>query len=343
MTLSIGRRIGELRRAKHMTQEDVGTAIGVSAAAVSKWETGQSYPDIVLLPRLARLLGVTVDDLLAYVPILDDTAREALYEQIGHAFACEGWTQGLALAEATLREYPDDQALRLLFSGSLMQNLLFAPDEEARAQGRDAQVRWLEEAAATEGGMQAQARQILVSLYMQRKAFDRAEALLAQLDQEIPTVAQAAVNLHLLQEDYGEAGRLAEVLLHSSVVAAFGALKAQVTIAIRREAPEEAQRYAAQAQALVEAVGMADSFRGMVAQTWVAVAWAMQDKDMFFDAAQTLVEAMRTLMQGDAPEDAAREVAMMETLKQDFLQNPQYDPWREDERFDRLLAQLNAK
>ena len=43
----------------------------VTKASVSKWETGQSYPDILLLPKLATFFNVTVDELIGYEPQLN--------------------------------------------------------------------------------------------------------------------------------------------------------------------------------------------------------------------------------------------------------------------------------
>lgn len=53
-----------LRREMGITQEQLAQAMGVTNQAVSKWESGQSYPDITLLPRLAAYFRVTVDELL---------------------------------------------------------------------------------------------------------------------------------------------------------------------------------------------------------------------------------------------------------------------------------------
>ena len=65
MEQTLGMRIALLRKQKPMTQEELAEKMGVSSQAVSKWENDVSCPDIQLLPRLARLLGVTVDELLS--------------------------------------------------------------------------------------------------------------------------------------------------------------------------------------------------------------------------------------------------------------------------------------
>ncbi len=64
MENTIGKRIAALRREKGLKQEDPAQVLDVSSQAVSKWENDQSCPDISLLPKLAKLLGVSVDMLL---------------------------------------------------------------------------------------------------------------------------------------------------------------------------------------------------------------------------------------------------------------------------------------
>lgn len=62
--LRCGEQLAFLRREKQVTQEQLAQAMGVTNQAVSKWESGQSYPDITLLPGLAAYFDVTVDELL---------------------------------------------------------------------------------------------------------------------------------------------------------------------------------------------------------------------------------------------------------------------------------------
>ena len=65
MEMTLGKRIAMLRRQRGLKQDDLANTLGVSAQAVSKWENDQTCPDISLLPKLAELLEVSVDELLS--------------------------------------------------------------------------------------------------------------------------------------------------------------------------------------------------------------------------------------------------------------------------------------
>jgi transcriptional regulator with XRE-family HTH domain len=65
MEMTLGKRIAMLRRQRGLKQDDLANSLGVSAQAVSKWENDQTCPDISLLPKLAELLEVSVDELLS--------------------------------------------------------------------------------------------------------------------------------------------------------------------------------------------------------------------------------------------------------------------------------------
>lgn len=74
----IGEQIAKFRKAKSLTQRELGDAIGVSASAVSQWESGGT-PDISLLPALSDVLGVTVDSLFGR----EEARREDMAEAVG--------------------------------------------------------------------------------------------------------------------------------------------------------------------------------------------------------------------------------------------------------------------
>ena len=57
------KNLKRFRVAKNMTQEQAAEALGVSTQTVSRWECGTTLPDVAMLPEIARLYGVTIDDL----------------------------------------------------------------------------------------------------------------------------------------------------------------------------------------------------------------------------------------------------------------------------------------
>ncbi|MBE6656068.1 MAG: helix-turn-helix transcriptional regulator [Ruminococcaceae bacterium] len=62
--MSFHSKMIKLRKIKGLTQENFAAEIGVSRQSVYKWESGQSYPDVEKLLKIARTFGVTVDDML---------------------------------------------------------------------------------------------------------------------------------------------------------------------------------------------------------------------------------------------------------------------------------------
>ena len=63
--VKIGNLVRSLRRQKNMTQQELAKQLGLSGKTVSKWECGQGCPDLSVLPELAALLGVPMEDLLS--------------------------------------------------------------------------------------------------------------------------------------------------------------------------------------------------------------------------------------------------------------------------------------
>ena len=60
----VGKQIAMLRTAKAITQNELGERVGVSYQSVSKWERGETLPDVSILPDLANILETTIDQIL---------------------------------------------------------------------------------------------------------------------------------------------------------------------------------------------------------------------------------------------------------------------------------------
>ena len=119
MKLILGETIKRLRRQRELTQEEVAAHLGISFQSISKWERGDGYPDITLLPALANYFGVTIDELMGR----NELEQAQHYEEINRLWAeqnCAGkHEENLSLLRDALREYPNDALLLVQLSTSL--------------------------------------------------------------------------------------------------------------------------------------------------------------------------------------------------------------------------------
>ena len=117
------------RRELGLTQEQLAGKLGVSAPAVNKWERAGSYPDITLLPVLARTLGVDLNTLLSFQEDLTDQEIGMFLNTLHEAARAEGFDADFARAEEKLREFPGND--RLAYSVAvLLEGLLCGGPEQ---------------------------------------------------------------------------------------------------------------------------------------------------------------------------------------------------------------------
>lgn len=93
------------RKEKNITQEDLARYIGVSKASVSKWETGQSYPDITFLPQLAAYFNISIDELIGYEPQMCKQDIRKLYHRLRNAFATRPFDEVMEECNQVIKKY----------------------------------------------------------------------------------------------------------------------------------------------------------------------------------------------------------------------------------------------
>lgn len=132
--INIGKMIVSKRREKGLTQEDLAAYIGVSKASVSKWETGQSYPDITFLPQLGTYFNISIDDLMGYSPQLTPEDIKALYHRLADDFSTKAFAEVLAECEAIIKKYYSCFPLLLQMTILLINHHMLADNtDKARA------------------------------------------------------------------------------------------------------------------------------------------------------------------------------------------------------------------
>lgn len=104
-SLNISENIIRLRREKKVTQGELADFVGVTKASVSKWETRQSLPDIMLLPRLAAFFDVSIDELIGYEPQLSKEQIQKIYRDLSSDFAEESFEAVLEKSRSLVKKY----------------------------------------------------------------------------------------------------------------------------------------------------------------------------------------------------------------------------------------------
>lgn len=94
-----------LRHEKKITQEQLAAFMGVTKASVSKWETKQNLPDILLLPKLASFFDITIDELLGYEPWLGKEQIQKIYQDLSASFAENPFEKVMEQTELLVKKY----------------------------------------------------------------------------------------------------------------------------------------------------------------------------------------------------------------------------------------------
>ena len=137
--IHLGPILAENRRRLGITQEELARFLGVSKAAVSKWETSSAYPDILMLPRLASFFNITIDQLMGYRPQLAREEIRQVYVDLAKEFAVLPFEKVLEHCREYIREYSSCYLLLFQMATLFVNHISLAPSpDEAQALIREA-------------------------------------------------------------------------------------------------------------------------------------------------------------------------------------------------------------
>ena len=103
--LRIAENLIRLRHERKITQEELADYIGVTKGSVSKWEKNISKPDLQTIPVLATFFGVTIDELLGYLPQLSKDEIQKLYLDYSNSFAVSDFDKTVEDIRTTVKHY----------------------------------------------------------------------------------------------------------------------------------------------------------------------------------------------------------------------------------------------
>ncbi len=184
--MTIGDVIRKYRKNLGLTQEEMAARLGVTAPAVNKWEKGNSLPDVALLAPIARLLGISTDELLSFRDDLTDEEINRYLKQVQKDLESKAFQDVFISVKEKIEEYPNCekliwQAAVILDAGRMAAELSDKESYDPAIFG------WYERCLLSEDErIRNQAADSLFHAYFWKKDYEKAARYLAYFSLENP-------------------------------------------------------------------------------------------------------------------------------------------------------------
>ncbi|MEL1136046.1 helix-turn-helix transcriptional regulator [Desulfitobacterium sp. THU1] len=363
--INIAQVIVNKRREKGITQDELASYMGVSKASVSKWETGQSYPDVTFLPQLAAYFNISIDELMDYKPQMRKEDIRQLYKRLSADFASKPVDEVLEECHLIIKKYYSCFPL-LLQMGLLMINHGGLPKDSQKTAALIAEAKALFIRVREESDDVSFTRQALYLEALCNLALGDSQAVLELLEGKIePAMPPESLlaSAYQMTGRVNEAKSILQVGIFQNIVVLFNFFPAYMALCIdEREKFEEMLR---RALAMVEAfdikrlhpavtVGIyLTAAQGYVAQGHQDKALAMLQEytalvtgdiyplslhgDAFFDQLDSWLEDLD--LGTNLPRD---EKTIRQSMADAVVQNPTFAVLAEDKGFQRIVDKLQG-
>lgn len=211
--MQMGEIIRQYRKVQNMTQEEMANLLGVTAPAVNKWENGNSFPDIMLLAPIARLLGITLDTLFSFHEELTPEEIKNIIYELDERTRKESYEEVFWWAKEKLEQYPNCEQLMWQIAVILDAQRLVkeVPDSEKYDKYiSDCYVRALDSA---DENIRSRAADALFNFYLRKEQYGKAEKYLSYFSSQNPERKRKQAVIYSKTDRMQEAYKTYEELL----------------------------------------------------------------------------------------------------------------------------------
>lgn len=292
--MQINEIIRKYRKEKNMTQEDMANRLGVTAPAVNKWESGASTPDISLLAPIARLLHISLDELLSFNENLTDMEVSNIVNEIYGMFATQPVDTVYEKIVGIVREYPNAENLILSLATLLYSRSLLLPIEE-----RTKYDAWIQDnlenlLLSSDEFIKARAVDSIYGFFISRERYDEAEKCLEYISPDNPDRKRKLATIYKGTGRYEEAYTILEDVMLTTYQTLSVIMHEIHTIAIKTENFKKAETLIRKEITLSDIFDMGE-FNKLAVE--IELTTAMQDADRTLALMDLLLSTTDSLME----------------------------------------------
>ena len=177
--MKISQIVKEKRKHLGLTQENIAEYLGVSTPAVSKWENGTTYPDITLLPGLARLLKTDLNTLMSFNEEMSEVEINNVVTKVQSIIQENGFEQGFQFALDQVRAFPTCENLIYSLGVFLQPSLELQPLDQQNKYREELAKLYFRIRNSENIEIKKEAISYLFYLYCEKREYDKATALLS--------------------------------------------------------------------------------------------------------------------------------------------------------------------
>lgn len=130
LEIAIGEKIKSFRKKREITQEQLAEYLNISFQSVSKWECGDAYPDITMLPKIALFFGVTTDELLCIDKLKEQEDINEYQKRKYEALAIGHTKEAIAIMREANAKYPGNYRVMYELAYAIHTDVYAVPDAE---------------------------------------------------------------------------------------------------------------------------------------------------------------------------------------------------------------------
>lgn len=241
--MKINQIIKQKRSEAGLTQEQVANCLGVSSPAVNKWENAVSYPDITILPALARLLKTDLNTLLSFNDDLTKLEVGQIANEISDIISKQDFETGYNAAMEKIHEYPNCDLLIYTLATVLEGGLFIFAPQSREQYAPEIDSLYERVVNSNDAEVRSPALTMLISKYITKNELEKAQQLLNTVPDHKFNKSQMQAIVYARQNYMEKALELTEKNLLSSANDVCSALLHLVDMAIKEKRFDQAEHF----------------------------------------------------------------------------------------------------